>query len=47
MDILKHPNVSLEATGDAARFAIDGAHLISWRAGVGECPGASAQSRYA
>lgn len=37
------PNRSLEATGSAAEFAIDGPILIFWRASVRECPGASAR----
>jgi hypothetical protein len=40
-------NNSLEATWDAPLFAIDTAVLLSWKAGVGEFPGASARGRYA
>jgi len=38
-------SLSLEATGDASRFAIDASNLISWRARVEACPGASARNR--
>jgi hypothetical protein len=41
------PNNSLEATGDVLRFAIDGEILLSWKARVGEIPGASARGHYA
>lgn len=40
-------NHSLEVTWDAAEFAFAVANLISWRARVGECPGASARGRWA
>jgi hypothetical protein len=38
---LTAPNVSLEATWDAPRFASDGAILLIWRAREDETPGAS------
>ena len=39
-------NHSLEATGDAPQFAIEGSVLISWKASDGESPGASARNRW-
>jgi hypothetical protein len=44
-DILLSPNNWLEATWDAPRFANDDFVLMSWRAGVGSNPAASARSR--
>jgi hypothetical protein len=42
---LRASNHSPEATWDAPRFATDGENLLSWKAGVGEIPGASARGR--
>jgi hypothetical protein len=39
------PNVSQEATWYVARFAGQGSNLLSWKAGIGEIPGASARGR--
>jgi hypothetical protein len=43
--ILIAPNNSLEATWEAAEFAIEEENLVPWIAREQEFPGASAQSR--
>jgi hypothetical protein len=40
------PGIQSSWTNGASRFAIDGLNLLSWKAGVGESPGASARGRY-